>query len=71
MPLLCASSSPLTAVGEASAHDQQEHARGYAAHRGVTKQQRKLLNADPVPVVETEADIARCQGAQSTVLRNP
>src|SRR6266705_6047556 len=62
---------PLTAIGEAPGQHQQKHACGDATTCGVHKQQRGALDSDPVPVVETEADIARCQGARSAFLRNP
>src|SRR2546427_3904108 len=62
---------PLAAVGEASRQDQQEHARGDAATSGVHQQQRKAVGAYPVPVVETQADIARGHDGAATVLCNP
>src|SRR3989442_13926796 len=62
---------PLAAVGEAPRQDQQEHERGDAATSGVHQQQRKALGAHRVPVVETEADIARRHDGAATVLRNP
>jgi len=70
MPLLCASPFRLTAVSEPSDQDQQKHTRGDATSCGVHKQEREALDSDSVPIVETEADIACCQGAQAAVLRN-
>src|SRR5262249_1204132 len=58
-------------VGEAAGQDEEEQARRDPTHCGVREQQRKPLYSHPVPVVEAEADIARCQSARCTFLRNP
>jgi hypothetical protein len=62
MPLLCASRFFLTSVGKASSQDEQKYAPGDATHCGISKEQREAFYSHPVPVVETETDIARCQG---------
>src|SRR4030095_1438884 len=67
-PLLCASPFPLTAIGEPASQNQQKHADGDATTCGVDKQQREALDADSVPIVETEANLVHCQGAQGAVL---
>src|SRR5438445_9978987 len=67
----CASPFTLAAVREASGQDQQKHARGDAATCRAHQQQREALDPDPVPVVEPEADIARCQRAQAAALGDP